>query len=292
MRKSIEYNFRERVEVTLELRTYWTIIWRRIWLVALIVGVVALYVAYEYYHLHRIANLLTTYSSNVTIQVGVQTKGEPVNVAANTSTAEAFADTIASGPILASKEFDTQVSNQIATDNSQIAQRYGAHPDLGDWQNANAIGSAITDNRIHALVTVTVTWSTPAGAWAIANAVGETISANAGQYFNFSITSNTSDTSTGTAVQSVAVARVISNATDPITIPDTSTGKTIQLILLLLVALVAGIALAFLVDYLDDRVRSKDEVMHLLQLPIYGEVPRPPAPGRARSPHSPHSSAA
>src|SRR5207248_3511417 len=136
-----------------------TIIWRRIWLVALIVGVVALYVAYEYYHLHKIANLLTTYSSNVTIQVGVQTKGEPVNVAANTSTAEAFADTIASGPILTSKEFDTQVSNQIATDNSQIAQRYGAHPDLGDWQNANAIGSAISANRIHALVTITVTWS-------------------------------------------------------------------------------------------------------------------------------------
>ena len=269
----------------MELRTYWTIIWRRIWLVALIVGVVALYVAYEYYHLHKIANLLTTYSSNVTIQVGVQTKGEPANVAANTSTAEAFADTLASGPILASKEFDTQVSNQIAADTNQIAQRFGAHPDLGAWQNTNAIGAAITANRIHALVTITVTWSTPAGAWAIANATGETLSADAGQYFNYSLTSSTPDTPTGTAVQSVAVARVISNATDPATIPGT-TGKTVELILLLLVALVVGIALAFLVDYLDDRIRSKDEVTHLLQLPIYGEVPRPPAPGHSRSPHS------
>jgi len=273
-----------------ELRTYWTIIWRRIWLVALIVGVVALYVGYEYYHTHKIANLLTTYSSNVTIQIGVQTKGEPPNVAANTSTAEAFADTLATGPILASKEFDTQVSQQIAADSSEIAQRYGAHPDLGDWQNASAIGSAMTASRIHALVTITVTWSTPAGAWAIANATGETLSAKAGQYFNYSLTTGTPVTSTtGTVIQSVAVARVISNATDPATIPSTS-GKTLQLLLLLLVALVVGIALAFLVDYLDDRIRSKDEVTNLLQLPIYGEVPRPPTPGRTSSPRSAGSS--
>ena len=272
----------------MELRTYWTIIWRRIWLVALIVGVVALYVGYEYYHTHKLANLLTTYSSNVTIQIGVQTKGEPANVAANTSTAEAFADTLATGPILATKEFDTQVSNQIASDTNQIAQRYGAHPDLGDWQNANAIGAAIIANRIHALVTITVMWSTPAGAWAIANATGETLSANAGQYFNYSLIS-TPNTSTGTTVQSVAVARVISSATDPATIPGTS-AKTIQLLLLLLVALVVGIGLAFLVDYLDDRIRSKDEVTNLLQLPIYGEVPRPPTPGRTSSSRSTDSS--
>ena len=267
----------------MELRTYWTIIWRRIWLVALIVGIVALYVGYEYYHQHKIANLLTTYSSNVTVQIGVQTKGELANVAANTSTAEAFADTLATGPIFASKEFDTLVSHQVAADTGEITQRYGAHPDLGDWQNASAIGSAISASRIHALVTITVTWSTPAGAWAIANATGETLSASAGQYFNYSLTSGTPTNSTGTPVQSVAVARVISSATDPATIPGTS-GKTVELLLLLLVALVAGIALAFLVDYLDDRIRSKDEVTNLLQLPIYGEVPRAPTPGRTRSP--------
>ena len=270
----------------MELRTYWAIIWRRIWLVALIVGVVALYVGYEYYHQHKIANLLTTYSSNVTVQIGVQSKGESPNVAANTSTAEAFADTLATGPIFASKEFETQVSNQVAADTNQITQRYGAHPDLGDWQNASAIGSAISATHIHTLLTITVTWSTPAGAWAIANAVGETLSANVGQYLNYAFTNGAPFiSSTGTIVQSVTVARVISKATDPTTIPDTS-GKTVELLLLLLVALGAGIALAFLVDYLDDRVRSKDEVTNLLQLPIYGEVPHAPTPGRTRSPRT------
>jgi capsular polysaccharide biosynthesis protein len=253
--------------------------------VALVVGVVALYVGYEFYHEHKIANLLTTYSSNVTVQIGVQTQGEPANVAVNTATAEAFADTLASGPIFASKEFDTQVSNQVAADTAEITQQYGAHPDLGNWQNASAIGTAISATRIHALVTITVTWSTPAGAWAIANAVGETLSANVSQYFNYSLSSSTPTTSTGTPVKSVAVARVISSATAPNTISGTS-GKTVELLLLLLVALVAGIALAFLVDYLDDRIRSKDEVTNLLQLPIYGEVPRPPTPGRANPPRS------
>jgi capsular polysaccharide biosynthesis protein len=51
------------------------------------------------------------------------------------------------------------------------------------------------------------------------------------------------------------------------------------LLVLVLVALVIGIALAFLIDYLDDRVRSKEDVEQLLQLPVYGQVPRVPSIG-------------
>jgi capsular polysaccharide biosynthesis protein len=63
-------------------------------------------------------------------------------------------------------------------------------------------------------------------------------------------------------------------------VPGTSASKVTQLILLVLVALIIGIALAFLLDYLDDRIRTKDEVAHLLELPIYAEVPSAPTPGR------------
>jgi len=49
------------------------------------------------------------------------------------------------------------------------------------------------------------------------------------------------------------------------------------------VALIVGIALAFLADYLDDRIHGKDEAQQLLRLPVYGEVPRAPTVGRTRS---------
>lgn len=263
----------------MELRAYWTIIWRRIWLIALIVGVVALYVGYQYYHLRKTANTLTSYSSNVTVQIGVQTVGASPNIAVTTSTAEAFADTLATGPILTSQEFGKQVSNQIAADMGTITSKFGNHPDLSDWQNAGAIGSAITATRIHALITFTVSWGTRAGAWAIAHATGEVISSNVGQYFNYSLISN----APSNQVQYQAIARVISNATDPAVTLGSSASKQLTLLLLLLVALVVGIALAFLLDYLDDRIHSKYDVANLLQLPVYAEVPRAPASGRTRT---------
>jgi capsular polysaccharide biosynthesis protein len=75
-------------------------------------------------------------------------------------------------------------------------------------------------------------------------------------------------------------AQVISSATDAAPVPGTSANKQTLLFILLLVALIVGIALAFLADYLDDHIYSKDDALNLLQLPILGEVPRAPSPGR------------
>jgi len=40
-----------------------------------------------------------------------------------------------------------------------------------------------------------------------------------------------------------------------------------------LIGLILGIGLAFLLDYLDPSVRSRDEAEDLLRLPILGEIP-------------------
>jgi protein tyrosine kinase modulator len=42
-----------------------------------------------------------------------------------------------------------------------------------------------------------------------------------------------------------------------------------------LIGLIVGIAAAFLVDYLDSSVRTRQEAESLLQAPVLGEIPRP-----------------
>ena len=269
----------------MELRTYWTIIWRRIWVVALVVGVVALYVGYQYYHLRKTPSALKAYSSNITIQIGLQatSKGDQNN-ANYVTVSEALADAFTTGPILSSNEFDKDLSNQIDLDKDLIVQRYGVNADLGDWQNTGAIGQALNATRVHSLVTVNNTWSTPAGAWAIANAVGEVSVAKLGNYLDFVISKNATRSATDNFVQPQVSARVITSATNPASVPGSASSKVMLLVLLLLVALAIGIALVFLLDYLDDRIRNKTEVTQLLNLPIYAEVPRAPSPGRFRLP--------
>jgi capsular polysaccharide biosynthesis protein len=270
----------------LELRAYWTVIWRRIWLIALIVGVVALYVGYQYYHLRKTPGALTAYRSDITIQIGLQASPDSIDTSSAESVAvsETLADAMITSPILSSKEFDTQVSQQIGSDMSLIEQRFSnPHPDLGNWQDTAAIGAALTSVRAHSLVTVSATWPTPAGAWAIANAVGEVSSSSICQYLEYVVSKQASCSPTATSSQPAVAAQVISSATNAVPVPGTSVNRQTLLFILLIVALIVSIALAFLIDYLDDHIRSKDDAVLLLQLPVYGEVPRPPAAGKMKA---------
>jgi len=267
-----------------ELRAYWTIIWRRIWLVALIVGVVALYVGYQYYHLRKTPGALTAYRSDITMQIGLQatSNGVDPSYADDVVVSESLADALVGGPILTSSEFDKDVSSQIGKDMGQITQRYGPNPNLGPWQDSGAIGGALSAVRVHSLVTISATWSSAEGAWAITNAIGEVSTDHIGRYLDYVVSNDTSRLSTGNDAQPEVSARVISSATEAVAVPGSSTSRLTLLIILLFVALIVGIALAFLADYLDDRIHSKDDAAYLLQLPIYGQVPRAAVVGRSR----------
>ena len=267
----------------MELRTYWTIIWRRIWVIALVVGIVALYVGYQYYHLRKTPGALKAYNSNITIQIGLQpTSNGDTNSANYVIVSEALADAMVASPILTSHEFDTDISNQIAQDMSVIIQRYGANADLGDWQNPSLIGQALNATRVHSFVTINTNWITTAGAWAIANAAGEVSVAKIGTYFDYVIKNNATQNSPGNFVTPQVSARIITAAPDSITVAGSSSNKLTLYFLMLLVALVLGIALTFLLDYLDDRIRSKDDVTQLLGIPVCAVIPRAPSPGRTR----------
>ena len=125
-------------------------------------------------------------------------------------------------------------------------------------------------------MTVSATWSSPAGAWAIANAVGEVSTANICTYLGYVVSKEASCSTTIDATTPAVTARVVSTATDPARVPGISASKQTFFVILLLLALVVGIALAFLVEYLDDRIRNKDDAQRLLQLPVYAQVPRVP----------------
>lgn len=275
-----------------ELRAYGAIIWRRIWVIALIVGVVALYAAYQYYHLYKTPGALKAYHSEVTLQIGIQNFGSQDNHSFNdyVSASETLADAFTTDPILTSNSFDTAVSRQIRADMDTIAQRYGANPNLGDWQSSAAIAQALSPSRIHNQVTVNVTWTTPAGAWAIANALGEVTTTHISSYMNYGLM-NTSAYVSGPSSKStplpVVSATVVSAALPSIAVPGPSANRPVLLLLLVFVALIIGIALAFLIDYLDDRIRSQEDVEQLLQLPVYGQVPRVPSLGKGTSRRSP-----
>jgi len=80
-------------------------------------------------------------------------------------------------------------------------------------------------------------------------------------------------------------AEVITNPTDPVTVPRPSMNKLQLFLALILVAFVIGVALAFLIEYLDDRIHSRKEAEELLQLPFYGEVPQATLSNRNKAQH-------
>ncbi len=266
-------------------------------MIALVVGVVSLYAAYQYYHLRKTPGDLKAYQSSAVIQVSLQatSKLSDPNYADYITATETLSDVLTTSGIFTAPAFDNAVIQQIQTDTHLIAQHYGANPDLGNL-SAGAIGGAISATRDHNLVTLSVTWPTQAGAWAITNATSEVLAAHIDTYVSYingqAATGSLAATATATAVGNsngatsasitfpITTASIISPATDNGVIPGPSASKPTLLLVLVLVALVIGIALAFLVEYLDERIRSQEEVIQLLQLPIYGEIPRAPQPGQ------------
>jgi protein tyrosine kinase modulator len=56
---------------------------------------------------------------------------------------------------------------------------------------------------------------------------------------------------------------------------NTVVGLISEIGLRTLIGLIVGLGLAFLVDYLDQSVRTREEVERVLQMPVLAEIPRP-----------------
>jgi capsular polysaccharide biosynthesis protein len=261
-----------------ELRAYWSIIWRRIWIVALVVGVVALYVAFEANHLRTTPGALRGYQSTATLRFGFQSAGSDQNVNDYVTASESLADAFTTSPILTSNAFMSQIVQRVHADSNQIAQKFGPNADLGPLQDTTIMSKSLSSTRTHNIVTITVNWATPAGSWAIANATSELLTAHLDQYVGYVNSSTTTNNPAQVAAQAIGT------PTDPQATTGIQFSRAILLALLLLVALIIGIALAFLVEYLSDHTGSQDKVAQVAQQSSNGVLPPASTPEESKPP--------
>jgi capsular polysaccharide biosynthesis protein len=122
---------------------------------------------------------------------------------------------------------------------------------------AGVLQSSTASEQVHRVVTVRVTWSQPDETMAIILATIDALREEAPAYF---------------ARLGVEQPRItLFDGPDVSPVPPSLTQR-LDLPVRLLLALVAGVALAFLLDYLDNSVRGREE-LESLGIAVLAEIP-------------------
>lgn len=225
----------------MELRLYWAVIRRWWWIPVLTVLLVAVLSLVGARPWQPKAQAFTT---SLSFSIGLKPEN-PADGEENYYTAlasEYLIDDLAE--VVRGSEFAGAVSQRL--------QAQGITIPPGALQGSTQAG------KLHRIMTVGMTWGNPDELSAIADAVIQTIQEDAPTFMPRLFAQN------GAAylVNRGGVAAV-----------GTGLRQKLEFPLKLLIALAAGIALAFLVDYLDDRIRGREDVERL-GLSVVGEIPK------------------
>jgi capsular polysaccharide biosynthesis protein len=227
----------------MELRAYWSIIRRRWWLpIGLALAVAILTLAMQKPWQARPAAYGATMRFNVGIQPqripGVYTYDRYYTML----TSEYLVDDL--GEIVRSQVFAEEVSRRLK--------------EQGITVPAGAIGASTQPGKLHRILTVNVGWGDEAQLRAIANAIVATLTESSADFF-------------GQFSAQEADIRLI----DPPVVSKSGrpAREKLDFPLRILLALSAGVALAFLLDYLDDSVRERTD-LERLGVAVLGEIPR------------------
>jgi len=233
----------------LELKTYARILWRHGWVIALLLLVVV------------IASLPGLFSAKpVVYQAGMRFA---VGVVPEPSTgayytydryytwlaSEYLVDDLAE--VVRSSAFAGAVSRRLAAQGIQVP--------------AGAIQGSTQAGKLHRILSLSITWGQEQELRLIANAAVQTLQEESATFL----------AQLGTENAHVALI-------DPpvVGVVGASLRERLDLPIRLFLALVAGVALAFLLDYLDDSVRGRTD-LESMGLQTIAEIPRP----SGRRPH-------
>ena len=233
----------------MELRQYWGIVRKRLWIVVALVAIVLV----GSVALRPSRPTLYQTSMRFTVAVVPESRGDgyyTYDRYYTWMTSEYLVDELTE--IAGSEAFARAVSEELANNGLDIP--------------ASALRGSLGADRKHRILTLHITWGDQAQLGEIADAAAEVLQRRSADFL-------------GQLGTTDADIRLID---PPVMLPAARSLKDkLDLPIRLSLALVAGVALAFLLDYLDDTVRDRAEV-EAMGLVVLGEVP--PLLGRRRFP--------
>jgi capsular polysaccharide biosynthesis protein len=220
----------------MELRQYWRIIWQRWWLVLAVPVIVLIITAVTY------QPPAPTYQATMRFAIGIE-GDEPVSAASGEGRSDAWL-----------------ASEYLADDLSEVVKGGDFAARISQDVGFAVAPGTIFASREHRIMTVSATWGNSEQLQTIAEAVGAAVQDGGAEYFP--------------QLEGVDAQAVLIDGPG-IGQVGRSLRQKLDLPLRLLLALLAGVALAFLLDYLDDTVRDRSE-LEAMGTKVVGEVPRLP----------------
>lgn len=221
----------------MELRRYWRIVRRRMWIV------IVLLVASALSHLLFAPSRTVSYTAGMRFVVGLEPEQKP-----HVYTYDRYYTWMTAEYLI--DDLSEVVKSQAFAQNVSALSGVNVPPD--------AIQGATASGKLHRILTINITWPHREQLEPISEAVAEALNDHVDEYF-------------GQFGGAEAVIALI----DPPQIQPVgpSLRQRIDLPLRLLLAGGFGIALTFFLDYMDDTIRHRQDLEEL-DLPILGEIPK------------------
>ena len=218
----------------MELRQYWHIVQRRWWLIAALPLIVLVISLVTY------RTPAPVYQATMRFAVGIE-GGEPVSAVSGEGRSDAWL-----------------ASEYLADDLSEVLKGGDFAARISQQVGFGVPAGTISASREHRIMTVSITWGNRDQAQAIAEVVGAVVEDGGAGYFP----QLAGVEAKAVLIDGPGIGQVGRSLKDKLDLPAR-----------LFVALVAGVALAFLWDYLDDTVRDRAD-LESLGARILGEIPR------------------